>query len=74
MTPLGTTKAVAAYLYNTSAKQIADDVYGEDAHEHYKKEKAHALTEKHGFTIFFGRLDSKHQQKFVDAAMKGWEG
>ena len=72
MTPLEITKALGSYLHNTSPDQVVEDVYGKRIALSYMREKSETI-QNYGFAPFFGRLDSAHQQRFVDAAMKGWE-
>ena len=69
MTPVTVVRALTLYLYNVSPVEIVIDVYGEDIHPDYATEKIHSFS-KRSFASFFGGLDSQHQERLVEAAMK----
>ena len=68
MSPIAVARALALYLYNVSPVQIVQDVYGEDIHPDYAREKIQAFLNM-SFASFFGQMDGEHQHRLVDAAI-----
>ena len=59
--------ALALWLYNLSAEEKVEMVYGKDLHPSYKKEKMD--TASVGFAVWWGCLDTGHRNALVDAVI-----
>ena len=63
-------EALSLYDYNTSARKIVDDVFGDlDHHPHYLEEKVGYLVDR-GILNFWGKLDGEHRLKLADAVRR----
>ena len=57
--------STASYLYWTAPSKIVSDVYGDDLHSSYRREKEDLV--RAGISRLWGALDGEHRQRLCDA-------